>query len=513
MDFMDRLYDPDAGYLFYFNTALLHETRSSSWYSAGLLARNENDDREQAIKIINNIIAPQFQNASQQWYGDYQVYPEQPTPGTEAYPDVIYNSWDPNWRGFIGTAFIVILEEFSHLLPPALQVRMVRSLHLDAIGDTYRVGGVAGDNLYSSYSNAALMHTVLSAWVGYKTGDANLTAEGETWAREIVELFDRNSTLSEFNSPTYLGVSLFALTLWDRYLPPNSTLAANGGRMISAIWDLVGEMYNANMKNLAGPWDRSYGYDMNRYLSVMGLWIWSFVGLDRAPVYKKPWAVAHVDDLEIGPLIAILSPYHERFIGSNALKAFTSFPGTHVVHSSAYSPAYDHSQRNTTTFLSANLTIGVESFDENVVGGPNINQASFNPMVIQWLKNDGKTGFITLYPEVEAMQARVIPDDSGTRARVSLTYPYGNETSRFTFHVDSNGLAGPRDVASWADIEGIRVSVSNESTVDLVPSASFCGLVGGACDTINEFDFWNFTYAMPAGSPAVARIVLDLEMV
>lgn len=67
MSFMDRIYDSEAGYLFYLNSALLHETRSSAWYAAGLLARDENDDRDQAIKIISNIISPQFHNASEQW--------------------------------------------------------------------------------------------------------------------------------------------------------------------------------------------------------------------------------------------------------------------------------------------------------------------------------------------------------------------------------------------------------------------------------------------------------------
>lgn len=91
MDFMDRVYDPEAGYLFNLYYALQHETRSSSWYAAGLLARNTNDDVEQAVKIIGNIIEPQFKNASEQWYGDYQSYPEEPYPGTEAYPAVIYS--------------------------------------------------------------------------------------------------------------------------------------------------------------------------------------------------------------------------------------------------------------------------------------------------------------------------------------------------------------------------------------------------------------------------------------
>lgn len=174
------------------------------------------------------------------------------------------NTWDPNWRGFIGTTFILILEEFSPLLSQSLQDSMLQSLHLDARGDTYRVGGVDDDNLYPEYSNAAIMHATVSGWVGLRTGDVNLTAYGEKWAREIVALFDRNHTLAEFNGPTYAGVSLFGLTLWAKYFPANTTFGANGGRMIREVWDYTTELYNANLKNVAGPWDRSYGFDQNR---------------------------------------------------------------------------------------------------------------------------------------------------------------------------------------------------------------------------------------------------------
>jgi hypothetical protein len=70
MTWMNTFYDHQAGYLYDLSaqTALDHETRSSSWYALGLLARNEDDDVEQAVKVVNNIISGQFRNESQQWY-------------------------------------------------------------------------------------------------------------------------------------------------------------------------------------------------------------------------------------------------------------------------------------------------------------------------------------------------------------------------------------------------------------------------------------------------------------
>jgi hypothetical protein len=68
MDWMDMFYDNERGYLFNLDSAaLVHETRSSAWYAAGLLARNEADDVEQAVRIVSNIIGGQFKNESSQW--------------------------------------------------------------------------------------------------------------------------------------------------------------------------------------------------------------------------------------------------------------------------------------------------------------------------------------------------------------------------------------------------------------------------------------------------------------
>ena len=68
MDWMDMYYDNERGYMFSLDAAALtHDTRSSAWYAAGLLARNEADDVEQAVRIVKNVIGGQFKNESDQW--------------------------------------------------------------------------------------------------------------------------------------------------------------------------------------------------------------------------------------------------------------------------------------------------------------------------------------------------------------------------------------------------------------------------------------------------------------
>lgn len=129
-------------------------------------------------------------------YGDYQKYPEEPYVGSSVYPADIYDSWDPNWRGFIGTTLIIAFEEYGHLLSDPTKDLMLESLHNATKGDEYRVGGVDDDNLYPSYSNPvstsgsslrsirltqlqAIMRAFMSGWTGRRLSEANMTVSGE----------------------------------------------------------------------------------------------------------------------------------------------------------------------------------------------------------------------------------------------------------------------------------------------------------------------------------------------
>lgn len=128
-----------------------------------------------------------------------------------------------------------MLEEFPNLISPNLTNYMLESLYNNTVGDSYRVGGVDDDNLYPSYSNPSIMRAFVAGWTGRRLNVANMTQSGENYATAIVELFDRANTLSEFNSGTYAGVSMFALTLWAKYLPADSVMGQNGAFMLKHV--------------------------------------------------------------------------------------------------------------------------------------------------------------------------------------------------------------------------------------------------------------------------------------
>jgi hypothetical protein len=370
-----------------------------------------------------------------------------------------------------------MLEEFPDLIEYDLQQYMLESLYNATIGDSYRVGGVDDDNLYPAYSNPAIMRAFVSGWTGRRLNKTNETDAGETYAQEVIDLFRRDNTLSEFNSGTYAGVSLFALTLWAKYFTPEESVMGEWGPiMIRNTWNSLGQLYNANLKNVAGPWDRSYGFDMNKYLSILALQIWTIVGKENAPINAKPYAMGHKNDFAIGPLIAILAPFHNDLISSETLSSLKSTPETHAINTSAFSPPYDTYPRNISAWISPNLTIGAESFSENVVGGPAKNSESFNPAVVQWGRADGSVGWLTLYANVMELDVEV------GESTLGLTYPSGNDTSSFQFLISTNPWGGKRDVTSWEDIEGVQVNVTG--SVDPEYEVTFNGANGGAGDSI-----------------------------
>jgi hypothetical protein len=374
---------------------------------------------------------------------------------------------------------IIIYEEYGSLLPGNVQILILESLKNNTIGDTYRVDGVDGDNLSPSYSNPWLMRTMASSWTGLKLKDSNMTTWGDKWAEEFLDLFDRNQTLSEFNSPTYAGVSLYALTLAAKYLgTTDSVIGKNAKRVIQEIWEYESSLWNPNLRNFAGPWDRTYGLDMNNYVAIMSLWIWSFVGKESAYKNTSPiWNLAHADDFEFAPVAAVLADYHKTLVSNSSISRLSSFTGEHTYNGNAYAPPADQEQRNVTSWLSANLTIGAQSFNLDGAGGYSKDINSWSPAVVQWLRPDESVGFFSLYTGEKAMQVDIGPNS------LNLSYPLGTSSSTFTFHFSSNPLGETRDITGLKDIYGMDVEVIG-GTVSPDPSIAFCGLKRGDCDII-----------------------------
>ena len=105
--------------------------------------------------------------------------------------------------------------------------------------------------------------------------------------------------------------------------------------------------------------------------------------------------MSHNADFAISPLVAILSSFHNSLVPATAVDALRTFPGEHMVSTSAQSIPYDYVPRNISAWLGEKISIGAESFNETVIGGPAMNPSTFNSAVVQWDTGAG-IGWITV---------------------------------------------------------------------------------------------------------------------
>ena len=262
---------PDAPLL---NTRV-HLVRDTIWYATGLLMRG---DTERACRAIDTVLDYQYDEPGRVFHGTFKRAPQEPYPPDQPRE---WRDYDPNWREFICTILLVLLEEYD--LPDALQVRMWAAISKAAAGAHQR-------DVNASYTNIALMSAFLLDHAGARLEMPAWRAHGETMAREIGDLFQVHHTFWEYNSPTYYGVDLFALALWRRY-GRTALFRDLGAQMEAGLWRDIGQFYHAGLRNLCGPYDRTYGMDMTRYLALVGLHIGLAVPPEQAPLAGPDAAV------------------------------------------------------------------------------------------------------------------------------------------------------------------------------------------------------------------------------
>lgn len=214
--------------------------------------------------------------------------------------------------------------------------------------------------------------------------------------------------------------------------------------------------------------------------------------------------MSHSADFAYGPLMAILGPFHATLVPSDVLKALKTFRGEHTFKSSTFSPPFDVYSRNITAWLSDRITIGAETFNETVIGGPATSTNSFRPALIQWDTGKGNgVGFIAWHATEPALTA------VASKGMLNLTYPHGTSNSIFTILVSP--FKAQKNVKSWADVQGLKVKISG--SVNSTYQLTYAGGYGGASSPINDFEFWNFTYTMPVGSVKKPNLLLEVDLI
>lgn len=226
--------------------------RSKTRLAEALLFRNKVGDKENAAEILTWILKNQHRDENTKIYGIWKT-------------NIDDDKFDQNWREFIGCDLIIIRQKYSHLLPKDILKEM-------EIGLVHAARGALKRNVGADYTNISIMSAFLMDYVGTEFKIEELKTAGLKKAHDVFNLYQSHKTFSEYNSPTYYGVTLVAIALW-RELALSPEIKQMGQTLEKEFWHEATTFYNANLKNMPGPYFRGYGMDMQKYFSIMGIWV------------------------------------------------------------------------------------------------------------------------------------------------------------------------------------------------------------------------------------------------
>lgn len=342
-----------------------HTVRNTIWYALGLLQQAQD---ERAHKAIRAVLRYQYDTPDKIYHGTFKRTPIEPDPPEK---NEIWKDYDPNWREFIGSVFLIMLRDFD--LPEALQAEMWTAIQKAAEGAYTR-------NIDPAYSNIALMSALLLDHAGKHFGKTEWRERAEGLAHHIYALFEPNACFWEYNSPTYYGVDLYALSLWRDYGLTES-FTSLGTKMEAALWQDIALFYHADLKNLCGPYDRSYGMDLTQYAGLVGLYIALVVPTEKAPLPDASKAFDHEHDYMFGPLAAYLGTQ----VPEDVLPHLSSFQGARQLERSI------EANRVATAFLTEGLMLGGETLHPSRL--PN---EQFHAATVHWQLQDGSVAWMRL---------------------------------------------------------------------------------------------------------------------
>ena len=225
--------------------------RSKTRLAEALLFRNNPGDKENAITILKWVLKNQYTTENSENFGMWKT-------------NTLHDRLDQNWREFIGCDLIIIYQNYQYLLPEDLLNNLKNGLILAARGALKRDVG-------ADYTNISVMSAFLMNFVGTTFHIEELKAGGLKKALDIYHLYQRQKTFSEYNSPTYYGVTLIGLALWRELA--SDQIKSMGIELERLLWEEIAGNYNPVLKNLTGPYFRGYGMDMKKYYSITGIWI------------------------------------------------------------------------------------------------------------------------------------------------------------------------------------------------------------------------------------------------
>ena len=396
------------------------KVRETAQYALDLLYRDAPGDRQQAADALNAVLKAQYVTPGVRWYGTFKRTPEEPDPGPDA---VMWQDYDPNWREFIGTIFQIILIEYPDRIPADLAQRLYHSIDMAVAGEK------AEGRLVPAYTNPSLMYGILWDFASARNKRPDWRMQSGDWIESEYSLFRKYDAFSEFNSPTYDVVDLYALALWREY-GSTERIRMEGSAMEAALWEDIGAFFQPELESLSGPYDRSYGMEHtgNGFLALM-LFARDAHGaplkLDTdAPGFSVPMAI-------LGARIP-----------ADVLPILEKFQGEHLVRKQITD------QRVATAWIGKDVIFGGEATTKTKNVGHN---SQFHPVTIQWRTPRGELGWVRV---VDASMIDATADKQGITIST-------DGTIRLRIHVQ--GLDPAKLTQTLWMLPGLRIGVTSDA--------------------------------------------------
>lgn len=448
----EQFYDPNAALLALRSkngSSVTHSIRNSVWFALGSLLRSGEGDDERACRTIEAVLATQYDEPRTPYHGTFPRWLGEPHPPEEP---VMWRDYDPNWRQFIGTTLAIVLDEYAERLPQDLRQRIDRAIQLAVVGEP-------ADRCPPWYTNIALMKAGLLTWAGERYARPDWTQDGETFGRAVVDLFQEQDTFYEYNSPTYYGVNFYALAFWRRYAH-SQILAQMGATLETELWRDVAQYYHAGLRNICGPYTRSYGMDMLTYGALLGLSIWLVVGRDLAPFPRAEGHFEHGHDFSYGPCLALVG----TAMPDDALPHFQCFQGEREVER-RISALPD---RVATAWLAENVMMGAEAVQVNAETPRSMLRVGdqYHPATMHWKTPAGDVAWMRLRHAgpVQARAEQELLTIAGS-VLTELQADLGVDHRRYAFQIHvPGGIELARIRPDRWDMPGLLVHVESNLT-------------------------------------------------
>jgi hypothetical protein len=166
---------------------------------------------------------------------------------------------------------------------------------------------------------------------------------------------------------------------------------------------------------MSGPYDRSYGMDMQCYASTIGMWIWMAVGRDAAPFPDITHPFDHAHDFCLAPCCVAV----DVNIPQEALQHLKAFQGERQVER----VIANEPKRVASAWIGNNLLVGGEYTSYSEPASDQI-----HPATIHWTSSGNQIGWIKL--------AYTIPvNATATKDCLTISCVAGNDTPDFVFQI------------------------------------------------------------------------------